>query len=71
MAVLDRVPVDRITAEAREVHPVATLLTVLAALLYGLGWTVARTFTAVWFAGSWCAVAVRVGWNDARKASAP
>lgn len=66
MAVLDRVPVDRITDQARQVHPVRTLLTVLAGLLYGLGWVVAKTFMALWFAGAWCAVAVKVGWVDAR-----
>lgn len=66
MAVLDRVPVDRITDQARQVHPVRTLLTVLAGVLYGLGWVVAKTFMVVWFAAAWCAVAVKVGFQAGR-----
>lgn len=63
---LDRVPVDRITIEARQVHPGRTLLLALAGLLYALGWVTAKTFGLLWFAAVWTATAVKVGWMDAR-----
>lgn len=62
-SVLDRVPVDDITAQAREVHPGRTVLTVIAAALFGLGWVTARLFAAVWLAFTWSWVAVREGWR--------
>lgn len=75
---LDRIPVDRITAEAREVDFVRTLLAVLGGLLYGLGWLAAkafmlavwllgRVFGALWLAAAWAGTAVKLGWADARR----
>lgn len=61
-AVLDRVPVDRITTQARDVHFGRTVLTIIAAVFFSLGWIVAK----VWLAVVWCAVAVKVGWAEAR-----
>lgn len=69
MTVLDRVPVDRITEQARELHPGRTLLTLLAALLYGLGWLAGKTVMGVWFVLAWSFAAVKVGWTDARGGS--
>lgn len=66
---LDRVPVDRITTEAREVHFRRTVLTVLAGLLWLVGWSAGKAFTAVWFALAWAWTAVRLGWSDARTTS--
>lgn len=63
--VLDRVPVDRIAAEARELHPGRTLLTVLAASLFALGWLAGRTVSVAWAACAWCLAAIKVGWADA------
>lgn len=37
---------------------------VFAALLFALGWLAGKVTVVV----VWCAVAVRVGWQDARKA---
>jgi len=68
-AVLDRVPVERITSEARKVEFVKTVLTMVAAVLYGLGWVVAKVVTVVWFALAWAGTAVKVGWVDARAGS--
>ena len=62
MAVLERVPVDRISVQARDVHLGRVLLTVFAALFFAIGWTAAKTFLAV----AWCGVAVKVGWQEAR-----
>lgn len=69
-AVLERVPVDRITAEARDVQFWRTVLTAIAGVLYGLGWLAGRTFTLLWRAVAWVGVAVKVGWQDARAAEA-
>jgi hypothetical protein len=66
-AALDRVPIDRISAEAREVKFGRTVLTVIAAVLYGIGWLAAKIVKVFWRAVVWCAIAVKVGWTDARK----
>lgn len=67
MAVLERVPLDRITVEAKAVRPGRTILLALAGLLYALGWIVAKAFGLLWFAAAWTGTAVKVGWTDARK----
>jgi hypothetical protein len=64
--VLDRVPVDRITVEARQVRFGVTLLRIVAGVLYGIGWLTAKAFGAVWLAVAWACVAVKLGWTDAR-----
>lgn len=72
-AILDRIPVDRITAEARQVDSKRIVLTVIAAVLYGIGWLAARIWevigvvlSVVWRGFVWAAVAVKFGWVDAR-----
>jgi hypothetical protein len=67
MTVLDNVPVGRITAQAREVHFWRTVLTIIAGLLFGVGWLAYKTVAVTWLAGAWSAVAVREGWLEARK----
>ena len=71
MAFLDealaRVPVDRITAEAREIRFWRTVLTVIAGLLFGVSWLVARGVTLVWLALTWTFTALKVGWQEGRK----
>lgn len=69
MAVLDRVPYDRITEQARQVELTRTILTILAGLLYALGWVTAKTLTGIWLAVAWSATAVRLGWVEARSSS--
>lgn len=66
---LDTQRLDRITAEARQVQVGRTLLTVLAAVLFGVGWIVARTVNALWLGLAWSAVAVKVGWVEGRRAA--
>jgi uncharacterized membrane protein YdjX (TVP38/TMEM64 family) len=63
---LDRVPVDAITEQARAAKPGRVLLTVLAGALFGAAWLVAKTWGALWLAVSWCFVAARLGWCEAR-----
>ena len=62
-SVLDRVPVDEINAQAQQVKPGRAALTVIAAVLFGLGWIVARVFAVLWLGAMWCGVAVREGWR--------
>jgi len=65
--VLAKIPVDAITAQAREVRFWRTVLTVIAAVLFGLGWVTARVFAVAWLAASWSWVAVPgpfAGWGD-------
>ena len=61
--VLDRVPVDQITEQARAVRPARTALTVIAAALFGIGWVTARVFAVLWLSVMWSGVAVREGWR--------
>lgn len=57
---------DQVTAAARQ-HPFGrTVLLWLASLLYLLGYGVAKVFGAVWFALVWVAMAVCLGWTEAR-----
>jgi len=68
VAFFDEVMTDRITVEARQVHFWRTVATVLAGLLFGVGWLTAKTFGLLWFAAAWSFTAVRVGWREGRKA---
>lgn len=66
MTVLDRVPLEDINTRARDVAFGRTLLTIIAAVLYGLGWLTAKVLGGIWLALAWSAVAVKVGWTEAR-----
>jgi uncharacterized membrane protein YedE/YeeE len=68
---LDRVPVAKITGQAREVHFWRTVLTVIAGLLFGLGWLVAKVVAVAWLALAWVFVAVREGYREGRKTATP
>lgn len=70
MTFFDQVLTERITAEARQTHFWRTVLTVIAGLLFGLGWIAYKTFAGLWFVACWCAAAVKVGWQEARKEEA-
>ena len=59
-SLLERIPVDEITAQARQVRFGRTLLAVIAFLLIGLG----RVAGYAWLVPVWCALAVREGWRD-------
>jgi len=61
------IPVDEITRQAREVRFWRTVLTVVAAVLFGVGWVTAKAFALAWLAAAWSAVAVREGWRQGRK----
>lgn len=70
MAWSEQVPLDRINAQAREIHFWRTVLTVLAGMLFGVGWMVAKAFGVGWLAFAWSAAAVRVGWQEGRRGAA-
>jgi hypothetical protein len=67
--VLDRVPVDRISAEATQVRFGPTMLTIIAGVLYGFGWLAGKTFSLLWLAVAWSAMAVKVGWMESRSSA--
>ncbi len=68
MTFFDQVLTERITAEARETHFWRTVLTVIAGLLFGLGWVAYKTLAGLWFIAAWVGAAVKVGWQEARTA---
>jgi hypothetical protein len=65
-ALLERVPVDEIGAQARDARPGRAVLTVIAAVFFALGWCAARAVLCV----AWCCVAVREGWREGRRGGA-
>jgi hypothetical protein len=60
-------PVEDITEQARQARPGRVVLTVIAAVLFGAGWVVAKTFTVLWLCLAWSVVAVREGWREGRR----
>jgi len=68
---LDGSRVDRITAEARDIQFGRVMLTVIAAVLFGVGWCVAKTFGVLWLAAAWSATAVKLGWQEGRRSPGP
>lgn len=67
VALIGRVTVDRINKQARDLRFWRTVATLLASLLWGLGWLTAHAFAVTWRAAAWTATAVYVGWTDARQ----
>lgn len=63
---LERLPVEDITRQAREINPARTILTWIAGLLFGVGWLAYKVVAVAWLVGAWMFVAVRVGWRDAK-----
>lgn len=57
---LDRVPVDQISAQAREVRFGETLLRLVVFLLIGGG----KVAGYMWLIPVWCALAIREGWRE-------
>lgn len=63
---LDQATLERVRDEAREMHPVRTLLLLIASLLFLVGWLAAKILGALWVAVSWSLAAVKVGWRAGR-----
>jgi hypothetical protein len=62
----DRVPIDAITADARQARPGRAMLGLIGYLLFGVGWVVAKTFAVAFLSSAWCFSAVKMGWRTAR-----
>ena len=62
-ALTEQFTLDEITTQAKAVKPGRAVLTVIAAVLFGVGWVTARVFSVVWLAVMWSGVAVREGWR--------
>ena len=65
MAVLDRVPVDRIAVQAAALRLGPLLLSLLMFPFFALGWTAAKGFLAL----RWVIAAVMVGFRAGMEAS--
>lgn len=65
-SVAERVPLDRIERRARQARPGRAILTVLAAVLFGLGWLAFKACAVAWLAAAWCGSAVIEGWQQAK-----
>lgn len=39
-------------------------ITVIGAIMYGVGWIPAKTSRALWIAGLWSLSAIKLGWKD-------
>lgn len=63
---LDKVPVESITTQARQVRFWRSVATVIAACLFGLGWVAFKFFAVLWFGLVWSGCAVREGWREGR-----
>ena len=77
MTFLDDVLTDRITEQARQVDVGRAVLSVLAAVLFGVGWCAAKAVTGlvvvlrgILLAIAWVGVAVREGWRAGRRRTA-
>jgi hypothetical protein len=62
----ERIPLDRIERRARHARPGRVLLTVIAAVLFALGWLACKAFAVAWLALAWCGSALAEGWISAR-----
>jgi hypothetical protein len=62
---LARIPLERIDEQARRAEFRRTVLTLLAGLLWLIGWLAGKSLGLLWLALAWSAAAVRIGWSDA------
>jgi hypothetical protein len=69
--VLDRVPVDEITARARQIHLGHVLATIIGGIVVGLSWCAAKVLLLAWFLLwgwlKWLMAAFYVGWDAGAK----
>jgi hypothetical protein len=57
--------IGRISEEAKQLQFGRGLLTIIAAILYAIGWTARKVFVVAWLVISWSYAAVRLGWREA------
>lgn len=64
---LDRVPLDRIEAQARPVNLGRLVMAALVGVFYVLGWLAAKIVIVAGVALGWAWAALRTGWADAHQ----
>ena len=68
-ALVGRVPVERISEQARQAHPGRVAAGVVAWLLLGAGFVAARVCAGAWLGVAWAGCAVAEGWREGRSAA--
>jgi hypothetical protein len=63
---LDRVPVEEITAAARRASPSRTILGIIGGIIYGVAWLTAKIFHIAFLALAWCTNAAVMGVRNAQ-----
>lgn len=61
----DRVPIDAITADARQARPGRAALGVVGGLLFMAGFVLRKVYSVTFLAGAWCFSATKLGWRAA------
>jgi len=67
-SVAERVPLERISQRAHAARPGRTALAVIASVLFGLGWLIARALSVAWIGAAYAAAALAEGWIAGRSA---
>jgi hypothetical protein len=62
----DRVPIDAITADARQARPGRAIQGVIGGFFFVLAWALAKSLAVTFLAGAWCFSAWKMGWRTAR-----
>lgn len=65
-SLLDRVPLDQITEQARQVKFGRAVKRLLITTLFLIGWVAAKTLGVVWLGLAFCWCAVDRGWREAQ-----
>lgn len=69
-AVLDQVPVARISDRARTVRFSRVAAAVIGGVFFALGWLAYKPFAVAWYVAVWSAMAVAEGWSSSRAGEA-
>jgi hypothetical protein len=59
-AITERIPVEQLVTDARQVQPSHVLLVLFLGFFWAIGWTAGH----LWLGAVLCAVSVRRGWRD-------
>ena len=62
----DRVPIDAITADARQARPGRAVQGLIGGIFFGIFWCLGKTFMLIFMSGAWCASAAKMGWRQAQ-----
>lgn len=58
--------IERVDADARELRPHLVVLTIIAAVLFAIGWLVGIVLRGVWMLFAWAWAACKVGFKAGR-----